>query len=196
MKLLGEVICWYEIRYHQYADDTHLYNSTPSWTGDIETVLAKCLEAIKAWLGRNQLQFNPSKMASQVHLVFYLWFWTRWHFPRLSRYIIWGSPGFTAPAQKAGGNFGLGILCTDSSSAPITPLPELRGLVHGHLDNPFGLLQCFLTGAALEEHLDTSTCPEHSSGHSDGYSLRFAHVTSLVPKLHWLPVSSQCSSRC
>lgn len=54
MKLLEEVIHWYGIHHHQYADDTPLYTSTPSQISAVE-VLAKCLEVVRVWLEKNWL---------------------------------------------------------------------------------------------------------------------------------------------
>lgn len=59
----------------------------------------------------------------------------------------------------------------------------------GHLQ--FGLLQCALYGVALEDHPEIAASPECSSVQSNGVGARFAHVTLLLHKLYWLPVSFQ-----
>uniref|UniRef100_A0A8D0BC31 Reverse transcriptase domain-containing protein n=1 Tax=Salvator merianae TaxID=96440 RepID=A0A8D0BC31_SALMN len=61
MKPLGEIIRSYGVSYHQYADDTQLYISTPHQFSEAVDVMCRCLEAVRVWMGVNRLRLNPDK---------------------------------------------------------------------------------------------------------------------------------------
>lgn len=50
MKPLDEVISWFRVRYHQYADSNQLYTSAPSCQNDATDILPECLKAVGAWI--------------------------------------------------------------------------------------------------------------------------------------------------
>uniref|UniRef100_A0A8C6Y4J2 Reverse transcriptase domain-containing protein n=1 Tax=Naja naja TaxID=35670 RepID=A0A8C6Y4J2_NAJNA len=61
MKPLGENICGFGVRFHQYADDTQLYISTPSQISDALSLMTRCLDALRIWMSGNMLRLNPAK---------------------------------------------------------------------------------------------------------------------------------------
>uniref|UniRef100_A0A8C6VDI7 Calponin-homology (CH) domain-containing protein n=1 Tax=Naja naja TaxID=35670 RepID=A0A8C6VDI7_NAJNA len=61
MKLLGEIIRGFRVRYHQYADDTQLFIPTPDHLSDAPSMMSCCLEVVRIWMGRNRLQLSPDK---------------------------------------------------------------------------------------------------------------------------------------
>lgn len=50
MKMLGEIFQKFEVKCHQYADETQLYISLPFTAGDIVDTLNQHLESEKGWL--------------------------------------------------------------------------------------------------------------------------------------------------
>ena len=61
MKPLGAVIRSFGVRCHQYADDTQLYFSFSSSSGEAVEVLNRCLGATMDWMRANKLRLNPDK---------------------------------------------------------------------------------------------------------------------------------------
>ncbi|KAK9409653.1 hypothetical protein NXF25_000828 [Crotalus adamanteus] len=58
---MGEIIRQHGVRFHQYADDTQLYISSPSSLSEAADVMGRCLEAVRVWMGVNRLRLNPDK---------------------------------------------------------------------------------------------------------------------------------------
>ena len=61
MKPLGAVIWSFGVHCHQYADDTQLYFSFSSSSGEAVDVLNPCLAATMDWMRANKLKLNPDK---------------------------------------------------------------------------------------------------------------------------------------
>ena len=61
MKPLGAVIQRFGVRCHQYADDTQLYFSFSSSSGEAVDVLNWCLAVTMDWMRANKLKLNPDK---------------------------------------------------------------------------------------------------------------------------------------
>uniref|UniRef100_A0A8C6YD85 Reverse transcriptase domain-containing protein n=1 Tax=Naja naja TaxID=35670 RepID=A0A8C6YD85_NAJNA len=61
MKPLGEIIRGFGVSFHQYADDTQLYISTPNQIGDALSLMTQCLDAVRIWMNGNMLRLNPAK---------------------------------------------------------------------------------------------------------------------------------------
>lgn len=69
MKLLEEVIQWYRMQNHQYADNTQMYIFTPSQTSAV-VVLGKYLEAVRSgWRGTG-FDSNLARWSGSESLVF------------------------------------------------------------------------------------------------------------------------------
>ncbi|XP_061473928.1 uncharacterized protein LOC133380529 [Rhineura floridana] len=58
---LDKFVKSFGVRCHQYADDTQLYYSFSSSSGEAVDVLNRCLAAIMDWMGANKLKLNPDK---------------------------------------------------------------------------------------------------------------------------------------
>ena len=61
MKPLGAVIQSFGVCCHQYADDTQLYFSFSTSSGEAVEVLNQCLAVTMDWMRANKLKLNPDK---------------------------------------------------------------------------------------------------------------------------------------
>ena len=61
MKPLGEVVQSFGLRCHQYADDTHLFLSSPPNSREAVLTLNQCLASVMGWMRANKLKLNPEK---------------------------------------------------------------------------------------------------------------------------------------
>uniref|UniRef100_A0A8C6VP90 Reverse transcriptase domain-containing protein n=1 Tax=Naja naja TaxID=35670 RepID=A0A8C6VP90_NAJNA len=197
MKPLGEIIRGFGVKYHQYADDTQLYISTPGRISDALSVMSRCLDAVRTWMDSNMLRLNLAK--------------TEWLCIQTSRpsqeipSLVMGGevlpphgqgtesggpPGLTAQVGGAGGSRGQGGLCPGPAGLPVTPISGPRCPTHGHSGT------CHLATRLLQRYLGL---PLHTIRRLQlvqnaaarvvmGVS-RFSHVTPLLRGLHWLPVA-------
>lgn len=81
MKPLGEIICCHELRHYHYADDTHLYISSPGKLSDVVDILSQHLETMKFWMGNNRLQLARIALVLRPSgsRTIHLWYWLELH---------------------------------------------------------------------------------------------------------------------
>lgn len=132
-------------------------NGELCWASDGVQVLAQCLEAIRAWIGRIQLQLNPSK--TEWSCSFGVTEWRKLTslgrqnntLPFIFGAQFGGSLLDSLPCWK-GRSYGPGDLCINPSSMAIVSIPEQGDLAHNHScfsHLPFELVQYTLHRAAV-----------------------------------------------
>ena len=60
---LEKIAAFYNLRIHQYADDTQLYGHCSFYASmDLQERMSKCIDEIAAWMKINQIKLNSSKI--------------------------------------------------------------------------------------------------------------------------------------
>uniref|UniRef100_A0A8C7E7H9 Reverse transcriptase domain-containing protein n=1 Tax=Naja naja TaxID=35670 RepID=A0A8C7E7H9_NAJNA len=198
MKPLGEIIRGFGVRYHQYADDTQLFISTPNQLSDALAVMSRCLDAVRIWVGRNRLQLNLAK--------------TEWLCVLASRMIQDVPPlsmgGEVLPPVDRVHNLGVLLdsqlsleeqvgavtrgafaeVCLVRQLCPYLNRDALRTVTHALVTSQINYCNALYMGLPLRTTRRLQLVQNAAARVVMGVS-RYSIITSLLRKLHWLPVA-------